>query len=554
MNIRIGTRGSDLALWQARFVARALEASGHTCELVILKTRGDMIDDVPLTQVEGKAFFTAEIEGALLAGSIDLAVHSHKDLPTQSPAGLCIAAIPARASSAERLLVRESALNAQGAFLPLAFGARVGTSAPRRTAQVRALRPDLQLLDLRGNVPTRVQRLREGRYEAILLAEAGLERLQLDLRDLAVFRLPQAWFVPAPAQGALALQAREGDQALITLVRDILHDEAAEVSVAAERALLTRAGGGCNLPLGAAIEASPQGFAAHVFLGAGCLSAKAPSRWLRADASSPQQAIDLAWQALTSGGGKSYGPLAGLRVALAGSGQECSTLAARLEMLGAAVKLEPVLEFERVPAPAWAGNVGRLRAGDWVAVTSRFAATLLGDCALPRGVKLAAVGKSTAMALMERGLAPDVVGASGARALAQSVRLDHGARVLFPCAVDARDDLEQEFRERGHEVVRCEMYRAVPRGQVELGRDIDVRVYTSPSAVAAASAWERSRDDHAQSATERVPLGPATAAALSQAGLAASTIAWANEGAGEDLIEALLRHLSRRLQPLERIR
>lgn len=554
MNIRIGTRGSDLALWQARFVARALTAHGHACELVILKTRGDTIEDVPLTQVEGKAFFTAEIEGALLAGTVDLAVHSHKDLPTQSPAGLCIAAIPARASSAERLLVRESALEAQGAFLPLPRGARVGTSAPRRTAQVRALRPDLQLLDLRGNVPTRVQRLREGRFDAILLAEAGLERLQLDLGDLAVFRLPQAWFVPAPAQGALAVQAREGDQALISLVRGILHDDAAEKSVAAERALLLRAGGGCNLPLGAALETGPLGFAAHVFLGEGCLSTKAPSRWLCASGSSAQQAIDRAWQALTCGGGARSGPLAGLGVALTGSGQECSTLAQRLETLGADVKLEPVLEFERIDAPQWAGNVDRLRAGDWVAVTSRFAASLLVDCVLPRGVKVAAVGKSTAMALLERGLKPDVVGASGARALAQSVTLQHDARVLFPCAVGARDELEREFRGRGHEVVRCELYRAAPVDRVELCKDVQVRVYTSPSAVAAALHWERAQGDNRLGATERVPLGPTTAAALSQAGLAACAIVWPADGSGEDLIEALLRHFARRLPALERIR
>ena len=177
MKIRIGTRGSKLALWQAHYVRDRLQAAGAEVEIEVLVTRGDRIDDVPLQNVAGKGFFTKEIEDALLDGRVDVAVHSHKDLPVESPPGLAIAAVPERADPAERMLIAPAAHDPDAALLPLLQGVRIGTSSPRRQAQIAALRPDLEILQLRGNVPTRVKRLREGRYDAIVLAAAGLDRL-----------------------------------------------------------------------------------------------------------------------------------------------------------------------------------------------------------------------------------------------------------------------------------------------------------------------------------------------------------------------------------------
>lgn len=203
MKLRIGTRGSRLALWQAEHVAAALRAEAEV-EIVVLETRGDRIQGVPLSRVEGQAFFTAEIERALLEERVDLAVHSHKDLATESPPGLVIAAIPRRGPTAERLLILPEAGDPDALFLPLKRGARVGTSAPRRRAQLLALRPDLEVVDLRGNVPTRVDKLRARAFDATVLAAAGLERLGLDLSGLVDVPLSPTLFVPAPAQGALA--------------------------------------------------------------------------------------------------------------------------------------------------------------------------------------------------------------------------------------------------------------------------------------------------------------------------------------------------------------
>ncbi len=197
--LKVGTRGSKLALWQAEWVRAALQRAGVAVELRIIETRGDAEVDRPLHELEGKGFFTKEIEEALLDGRIDVAVHSLKDLPTTLPPGLALAAVPKRANAGEVLITRDRI--ASLAALPA--GAKVGTSSLRRVAQVLHLRPDLAVVPLRGNVPTRVQKVREGRdgLAAALLAEAGLERLEL-AGDIAA-RIDPFEVMPAPGQGAL---------------------------------------------------------------------------------------------------------------------------------------------------------------------------------------------------------------------------------------------------------------------------------------------------------------------------------------------------------------
>lgn len=250
--IRIGTRGSKLALWQAHFVQRELERIGCSSELTIIKTQGDRIQHLSLDKLEGKGFFTKEIEDSLLRGDIDLAVHSMKDLPTASPEGLSVTALSYREDPADWLLLRKD-VALKGGMLQLPEGAVVGTSSARRKAQMLDFRPDIKLEDIRGNVPTRLDKLRQGNFDAILLAAAGLKRLELDLSDLVVIPLNVKEFVPAPAQGVLAFQVNTADRSTRKILQQLHHPEVSRVTNV-ERKILQLMEGGCHLPLGVYCE------------------------------------------------------------------------------------------------------------------------------------------------------------------------------------------------------------------------------------------------------------------------------------------------------------
>jgi hydroxymethylbilane synthase len=243
--LRIGTRASALALWQAHHVEALLRSQpgAPPVELVHIKTEGDMHSEVPLWQVGGRAFFTKEIDRALLAGTVDLAVHSLKDLSTQLEEGLALAATLPRADARDALLSQGG-----GSLAQLPPGARVGTSSLRRRAFLARMRPDLQHLELRGNVPTRVERLQRGDYDAIILAAAGLARLELT-RHVTQLLAP-ADFPPAVSQGIIGLCARAGDATTLRWLVP-LDDRESRLAATAERALLRRLEGGCQVPLGA---------------------------------------------------------------------------------------------------------------------------------------------------------------------------------------------------------------------------------------------------------------------------------------------------------------
>jgi len=234
-------------LWQAEWVKAALARAGVAAELVIIKTRGDAEVDRPLHELEGKGFFTKEIEEALRDGRIDVAVHSLKDLPTTLPAGLMLAAVPKRADPAEALVTRDAGITS---IAGLAAGTKVGTSSLRRVAQIRFLRADLEIVPLRGNVPTRVRKVKEGRdgLVAALLAGAGLERLELAGHIAA--RLDPLDVMPAPGQGALGLEVRSDDRKAHGALAP-LEDAASACQVAAERGLLAALEGGCQAPVAA---------------------------------------------------------------------------------------------------------------------------------------------------------------------------------------------------------------------------------------------------------------------------------------------------------------
>lgn len=249
-HLRLGTRGSDLALWQAHRIADRIRTElGLECDIEIIKTSGDRIQDVAFHKMEGKGFFTKELQDALLDGRIDLVVHSLKDLPTDEPDGLRLAAIPERGPTGDLLLAPANTIVTRPDDpIGLPQNATLGTSSLRRAAQALVLRPDLRLEALRGNVPTRIRKLREGQYDAILLASAGVKRLGLDLTGLDQIELPPEAMLPAPGQGALAIETRDADPTVELL--ESLHDRKAARAVNAERNLLRLLGGGCHLPLG----------------------------------------------------------------------------------------------------------------------------------------------------------------------------------------------------------------------------------------------------------------------------------------------------------------
>ena len=265
--LRLGTRGSDLALWQARHVAGLLSDRLEVeCTIEVIKTRGDRIQDVAFRKMEGKGFFTKELQEALIGGQIDLVVHSLKDLPTEEPEGLEIAAIPERAEAADLLIARRDLLARDHADpLGLPAGSILGTSSLRRASQALASSPEITVRALRGNVPTRIRKLRDGDYDAILLAAAGVRRLELEIDDLEWVELTPEVMLPAPGQGALAIETRADDR--VTQPLTALHDPAVARCVGAERRLLEMLGGGCHLPLGCLASEDETGIRLRAVLG-----------------------------------------------------------------------------------------------------------------------------------------------------------------------------------------------------------------------------------------------------------------------------------------------
>lgn len=248
MKLRIATRGSPLALWQARHVAGRLAdfAGPDSVELILIETMGDQVRDRPLAQIGGDGLFTKEIQRALLDGRADVAVHSLKDLPTEPTAGIVLAAVPARGPTRDAFISRRHCR-----FDALPAGAVIATGSLRRQAQIRWRRPDLHLTGIRGNVETRLKKLDEGSLDGIILAQAGLERLEL--AHAITELLDQTWMLPAVGQGALGLECRADDPATFAILNG-LNDPSTMATVQAERAFLRTLGGGCSMPVGAVTQ------------------------------------------------------------------------------------------------------------------------------------------------------------------------------------------------------------------------------------------------------------------------------------------------------------
>jgi hydroxymethylbilane synthase len=260
--IRIATRGSQLALWQANWVRAQLEAKSLRCELVLIETQGDL-EQTAFAKMQGQGFFTKAVQAAVLEDRADIAVHSLKDLPSATTPGLMIAAIPEREDARDVLIARKEFLDDSSPF-GLKTGSIVGTSAVRRRAQVQAIDPNLELRELRGNVPTRIEKLQRGEYGAIILAAAGLNRLGLDLSDFHTRPLEPHEFVPAPGQGALALECRTDDTHVIDAHSGLNVDHTRD-AINVERGLMAKLEGGCQLALGAHATRDPHGWRLQVW-------------------------------------------------------------------------------------------------------------------------------------------------------------------------------------------------------------------------------------------------------------------------------------------------
>ena len=256
--VRIGSRGSKLALWQAHYFQSLLKAKGIESSLSIIKTKGDLIQNIGFDKIEGKGFFTKEIEDALLADHIDVAIHSMKDLPTTQPDGLVIGGISERANPSDILIIKkERVVNAN--TLKIKDRGIIGTSSIRRKVLLKSFQNDVSFKDIRGNVPTRIKKLKDDdELDAIILAAAGVERLEIDLSDHHVIKLNPEEFPSAPAQGVLAYQCRENDLDSRRLLRSLNSNETL-TTVKVERKVLKIMDGGCQLPLGAYCEKDAAG-------------------------------------------------------------------------------------------------------------------------------------------------------------------------------------------------------------------------------------------------------------------------------------------------------
>ncbi|HKG06535.1 MAG TPA: hydroxymethylbilane synthase [Pedobacter sp.] len=469
--LTIGTRGSDLALWQANFIKDKLAGIGAEAELKIIKTQGDKILNLRLDKLEGKGFFTKELEEELLGGTIDIAVHSHKDLPTVHPEGLTIAAVTEREDPAELLLILKDCVD-ETQNLSLKTGAMVGTSSNRRKAQLLALRPDLNIEDLRGNVPTRIGKLRDEDYDAIMIAKAGVNRLNIDLSEFHVEVIDPVEIVPAPAQGALAIQIRENDTELAALLEQINHAETAE-EIAVERRVLNLFEGGCHMPLGCYCKKEDGKY--EVWTSKAETDEDFPDRlFLRVDS------LDgLAEKIVSKFAADRKKPSS---VFISREIGENNYFRKALEKHGIQIEGRSLIKtfpIVNVLDPFYLKNI------DWIFFSSRNAVEYFFKLnpVLSKKVKFGVVGRGSEDSLRKQGHPADFVGESGditevAEAFAE---LATGMTVLFPRAQDSLQSIQKSLK-ADTKVIDLPIYETVVEDEIDQTY-ADILIFTSPSNV-----------------------------------------------------------------------
>lgn len=553
--IVFGSRGSDLALTQTRWVAEQIKAAtGEDYRVEVMVTAGDRIQDRPLSGIGIKGLFTRELEEALRTGAIDVAVHSLKDLPVEDPEGITLGAVPPRERAFDVLVANPAAVvDGDGTALArLRAGIKLGTSSPRRGLAARSARRDLAPADVRGNVPTRVDKVRRGDYDAVLLASAGLRRLGLDLSGLVAEELPCEVFTPAPGQGALGIQCRRDDPRVRGLLAAV-HDETTLRCVTAERAVLLGLGGGCSMPLGVFVEPLGDESGRRFRLRAALFGAaparegevaEGPVAQLRTaaigdDPMQLAQAVIDEWRPLVGA------PLAGRRVAVVRPDGACSGLAAALQNAGADVHVLPWTRTEELDI-AEAQLREQLQCAALAFTSARGVRAFTTACDRhglePRRHKAFAVGGGTATELVLLGYT-DVATAQGrgGASLAALLR-EHGfaadAAIGAPGAEQRHGGFERVAGEQGFAVRTLAVYRlhqGEHAGEIPAG--LDAFLFTSPSAVAAVA-----RGAGFAACGRVIAVGATTGAALAEAGIDDAVML--DEPTPSALLEALLGALA----------
>lgn len=554
--LTLGTRGSKLALAQTQLVVDALRAAYPSLEVQtrIIKTTGDAVQDKSLSEIGGAGVFVKEIEFALLRGEIDAAVHSAKDLPSQLPQGLMIAACLPRSDAHDALVLRAGASpsSTDNPFTALPHGAKVGTGSVRRAAFIRSVRPDVGVQDMRGNVDSRLRRLLAGEFDALVLAMAGLERLTyLDNGDVRVLPIPIEQMLPAVAQGTLAIEARANDTEILALLSAIDHSET-HAALRAERAFLRTFDAGCQAPIAA--HAQVVGNAIRLQGAVGMADGSAFAHGAREGLVDQAEVIGatLAQRMLQAGGQvildvmrDGTRPLQRKRIALTRTSTRGESLAVKLRALGATTISVPVIGHAPADdAHAFDAAMQVLCAGeyDWLALTSATTAEVIAawmaahDCVWPAHTKIAVIGEVTARACEDAlHRAPDLMpDRYDANSLATAMMNEtKGLRVLLPNADIAQPALQNALAAQGVKVDRVIAYRTVCVEAQMPSAPMDAIVFTSSSTV---NCFANQFDERGALA---VCIGSQTAQAAKDAGFTRSITA--NKATEEGLIEVILR-------------
>ena len=513
----IGTRGSELALWQANFVKQELKKVGLKCRIEIIKTKGDQIQDIGFDKMEGKGFFTKEIEEALLEKKIDIAVHSCKDLESVQPNELIIAAYSKREDPSDLILVRKEAVDRKQKF-HFKLNANVGTSSNRRKALLMHFRPDVKTDDLRGNVPTRIQKLRDGKYDAIVLASAGIKRLNLDVSEFHIHRADEQLFIPAAAQGVLAIQCRTADTELFERLQILNDDSQREITVA-ERELLALMEGGCKKPLSIHCIKSDNDYLLHA---AWCENVGDPLKriFIRNDSLPDMQKI---CQLLK----KKDSPLS---VFISRNNNESEYFYETLTNRGYKLTGNSLTRFESIPFQG-------IPECEWIFFSSRNCVKYFfnQNPVIPIGVKIGSIGGTTAEALIKRGIESHFTG-NGLDTSAigkQFAELAGEARVLFPQSTASFRTVQKQFTPE-QKVVDMVVYDTIENENITIP-DADVVVLTSPSNAILYFRKKKVLPDQVF-----VPIGLSTAEVLKRNGITNYILPWnTNEIALSDAVMSL---------------
>ena len=533
--IIIGTRGSALAQWQTNYIITTLKQVAPKLEIEtrIIKTTGDQDQTRPLAELGGLGVFTKEIENALLACEIDLAVHSLKDLPTETADGLMIAAIPERQDPRDCIVSRHGV-----GLMQLPRRARIGTSSARRTAQILAMRPDARIVPLRGNVDTRLQKARTEEYDAVVLAAAGITRLGRAGEITEYLALDT--FLPDPGQGALAIEIRADDAELATLVSQLDHAPT-RAAVTAERAFLGALGGGCRMPIGAYAEMRN----AKLHL-CGLIASDDGSQIsrgdIRGDAMQAEKlGAELAMK-LTSGEAPAtrhpslVSPLRGKRILITRAHEQASILAEKIRALGGepiefpTIDFAPLADFRELD-----DALAHIRDFDWIVFTSangaRYTAERLRDLGMSVAVlamaKIAAIGPATARALEQLGLRVDFVPTKFlGEQIAIELPIERGQRALLLRADIASDALEKKLSERGVAVTDMDAYRTVTPSKPMFDLSgIDAVTFTSSSTARNFVTMLNGNVDAILAGAAVFCIGPVTAETARELGLRVDAVA-----------------------------